>query len=108
MKYVYDPSLKSHLPISIPTLNIRILFSRTSALCSCCLRIVTIYDDIIKKFNWSLMFVHFILKLLWIYLYLSIDYMYHTLAARASGELCLKYIFAFGALARSPLVTRYV
>jgi pimeloyl-ACP methyl ester carboxylesterase len=33
------------------------------------------------------------------------DYMYHTLAARASGELCLKYIFEFGALARSPLVT---
>ncbi|KAG0609659.1 hypothetical protein M758_7G004200 [Ceratodon purpureus] len=32
------------------------------------------------------------------------DYMYHTLAARASGELCLKYIFSLGALARTPLV----
>lgn len=32
------------------------------------------------------------------------DYVYHTLAAKASGELCLKYIFAFGAFARSPLV----
>ncbi|KAK7283394.1 hypothetical protein RIF29_12879 [Crotalaria pallida] len=32
------------------------------------------------------------------------DYVYHTLAAKASGELCLKYIFSFGALARSPLV----
>ncbi|KAJ7556332.1 hypothetical protein O6H91_05G078800 [Diphasiastrum complanatum] len=34
------------------------------------------------------------------------DYLYHTLAARASGELCLKYIFSLGALARSPLLTR--
>lgn len=33
--------------------------------------------------------------------------MFHTLAARASGELCLKYIFSFGALARTPLVDRY-
>ncbi|KAG0603934.1 hypothetical protein M758_10G131800 [Ceratodon purpureus] len=32
------------------------------------------------------------------------DYMFHTLAARASGELCLKYIFSLGALARTPLV----
>lgn len=34
------------------------------------------------------------------------DYIYHTLAAKASGELCLKYIFAFGAFARSPLLER--
>lgn len=33
------------------------------------------------------------------------DYMFHTLAARASGELCLKYIFSLGAFARSPLLT---
>ncbi|KAH7425861.1 hypothetical protein KP509_11G074200 [Ceratopteris richardii] len=32
------------------------------------------------------------------------DYLYHTLAGKASGELCLKYIFAFGALAKSPLL----
>lgn len=32
------------------------------------------------------------------------DYVYHTLAAKASGELCLKYIFSFGAFARSPLL----
>ncbi|KAL5706575.1 1-acylglycerol-3-phosphate O-acyltransferase [Ranunculus cassubicifolius] len=32
------------------------------------------------------------------------DYVYHTLAAKASGELCLKYIFAFGAFARKPLL----
>nr|XP_011459529.1 PREDICTED: 1-acylglycerol-3-phosphate O-acyltransferase-like [Fragaria vesca subsp. vesca] len=32
------------------------------------------------------------------------DYMYHTLAAKASGELCLKYIFSFGAFARKPLL----
>ncbi|XP_057469850.1 probable 1-acylglycerol-3-phosphate O-acyltransferase [Actinidia eriantha] len=32
------------------------------------------------------------------------DYAYHTLAAKASGELCLKYIFAFGAFARVPLL----
>ncbi|CAB4296213.1 unnamed protein product [Prunus armeniaca] len=32
------------------------------------------------------------------------DYVYHTLAAKASGELCLKYIFSFGAFARSPLI----
>ncbi|KFK29071.1 hypothetical protein AALP_AA7G084800 [Arabis alpina] len=32
------------------------------------------------------------------------DYVYHTLAAKASGELCLKYIFSFGALARKPLL----
>ncbi|XP_038886641.1 probable 1-acylglycerol-3-phosphate O-acyltransferase [Benincasa hispida] len=32
------------------------------------------------------------------------DYVYHTLAAKASGELCLKYIFAFGAFARMPLL----
>lgn len=34
------------------------------------------------------------------------DYVYHTLAAKASGELCLKYIFSFGAFARSPLLQR--
>ncbi|XP_052201596.1 probable 1-acylglycerol-3-phosphate O-acyltransferase [Diospyros lotus] len=32
------------------------------------------------------------------------DYVYHTLAAKASGELCLKHIFAFGAFARVPLL----
>lgn len=32
------------------------------------------------------------------------DYVYHTLAAKASGELCLKYIFSFGAYARMPLL----
>ncbi|KAI4336816.1 hypothetical protein L6164_015296 [Bauhinia variegata] len=32
------------------------------------------------------------------------DYVYHTLVAKASGELCLKYIFAFGAFARMPLL----
>ncbi|CAA0833250.1 1-acylglycerol-3-phosphate O-acyltransferase [Striga hermonthica] len=32
------------------------------------------------------------------------DYVYHTLAAKASGELCLKHIFSFGAFARSPLL----
>ncbi|KAJ3672500.1 hypothetical protein LUZ60_007221 [Juncus effusus] len=32
------------------------------------------------------------------------DYVYHTLAAKASGELCLKYVFAFGAFARKPLL----
>ncbi|KAL2636438.1 hypothetical protein R1flu_007917 [Riccia fluitans] len=31
------------------------------------------------------------------------DYIFHTLAARPSGEYCLKYIFAFGAKPRSPL-----
>ncbi|KAJ6405862.1 hypothetical protein OIU84_013765 [Salix udensis] len=34
------------------------------------------------------------------------DYVYHTLAAKASGELCLKYIFSFGAFARMPLIQR--
>jgi pimeloyl-ACP methyl ester carboxylesterase len=34
------------------------------------------------------------------------EYIYQTLAAKASGELCLKYIFAFGAFARSPLLHR--
>ncbi|KAH1123877.1 hypothetical protein GLYMA_06G026500v4 [Glycine max] len=29
---------------------------------------------------------------------------YHTLAAKATGELCLKYIFSFGAFARMPLL----
>ena len=38
---------------------------------------------------------------------LCADYMYHTLAAKASGELCLKYLFAFGGFARSPLVQRF-
>lgn len=32
------------------------------------------------------------------------DYVYHTLAAKASGELCLKYIFSFGAFTRKPLL----
>ncbi|KAF3332345.1 abhydrolase domain-containing protein 4 [Carex littledalei] len=32
------------------------------------------------------------------------EYIYHTLAAKASGELCLKYIFSFGAFARKPLL----
>lgn len=36
------------------------------------------------------------------------DYVYHTLAAKASGELCLKYIFSFGAFARMPLLHRSV
>jgi hypothetical protein len=35
------------------------------------------------------------------------DYVYHTLAAKASGELCLKYIFSFGAFAKSPLLHRF-
>eukprot|EP00268_Persea_americana_P045339 TRINITY_DN4619_c0_g1_i2.p1 TRINITY_DN4619_c0_g1~~TRINITY_DN4619_c0_g1_i2.p1 ORF type:complete len:425 (+),score=67.80 TRINITY_DN4619_c0_g1_i2:274-1548(+) len=35
---------------------------------------------------------------------LMTDYVYHTLAAKASGELCLKYIFSFGAFARLPLL----
>ncbi|XP_077246471.1 putative 1-acylglycerol-3-phosphate O-acyltransferase [Tasmannia lanceolata] len=34
------------------------------------------------------------------------DYVYHTLAAKASGELCLKYIFSFGAFAKLPLLQR--
>ncbi|CAN1314755.1 1-acylglycerol-3-phosphate O-acyltransferase [Linum perenne] len=34
------------------------------------------------------------------------NYVYHTLAAKASGELCLKYIFSFGAFARKPLLQR--
>ncbi|XP_077231412.1 putative 1-acylglycerol-3-phosphate O-acyltransferase [Tasmannia lanceolata] len=34
------------------------------------------------------------------------DYVYHTLAAKASGELCLKYIFSFGAFAKLPLLHR--
>jgi len=38
----------------------------------------------------------------------NVDYVYHTLAAKASGELCLKYIFSFGAFARKPLLQRYV
>uniref|UniRef100_A0A2N9IXE7 AB hydrolase-1 domain-containing protein n=1 Tax=Fagus sylvatica TaxID=28930 RepID=A0A2N9IXE7_FAGSY len=32
------------------------------------------------------------------------DYAYHTLVAKASGELCLKHIFSFGAFARMPLL----
>ncbi|KAH9610170.1 hypothetical protein KSS87_003341, partial [Heliosperma pusillum] len=35
---------------------------------------------------------------------LMTDYVYHTLAAKSSGELCLKYIFSFGAYARTPLL----
>lgn len=31
------------------------------------------------------------------------DYVYHTSAAKASGELCLKYIFAFGAFNQALL-----
>ena len=36
------------------------------------------------------------------------DYLFHTLAGRASGELCLKYFFSLGAFARTPLITRFV
>lgn len=32
------------------------------------------------------------------------DYVYHTLAAKASGELCMKHIFTFGAFTRVPLL----
>ncbi|KAF8406511.1 hypothetical protein HHK36_008600 [Tetracentron sinense] len=32
------------------------------------------------------------------------DYFYHTLAAKSSGELCLNYIFSFGAFTRMPLL----
>ncbi|KAG5542403.1 hypothetical protein RHGRI_022068 [Rhododendron griersonianum] len=32
------------------------------------------------------------------------DYVYHTLAAKASGELCMKHIFEFGAFTRVPLL----
>ena len=41
-------------------------------------------------------------------LFCVVDYVYHTLAAKASGELCLKYIFSFGAFARKPLLQRFV
>ncbi|KAB2030963.1 hypothetical protein ES319_D05G270200v1 [Gossypium barbadense] len=34
------------------------------------------------------------------------DYAYHISAAKASGELCLKHIFSFGALPRVPLLNR--
>ncbi|CAN6463698.1 unnamed protein product [Victoria cruziana] len=34
------------------------------------------------------------------------DYFYHTSAAKASGELCLKHIFSFGAFTRVPLLQR--
>jgi abhydrolase domain-containing protein 5 len=34
------------------------------------------------------------------------DYVYHTFVAKASGELCLKYIFSLGAFARMPLLHR--
>ncbi|KAA3453644.1 Alpha/beta-Hydrolases superfamily protein isoform 1 [Gossypium australe] len=34
------------------------------------------------------------------------DYAYHISAAKASGELCLKHIFSFGALPRMPLPKR--
>lgn len=40
-------------------------------------------------------------------LFCIVDYVYHTLAAKASGELCLKYIFSFGAFARKPLLQRF-
>jgi hypothetical protein len=36
------------------------------------------------------------------------DHVYHTLAGQASGELCLKYLFAFGAFTRRPLLERSV
>ncbi|KAF9610487.1 hypothetical protein IFM89_022516 [Coptis chinensis] len=32
------------------------------------------------------------------------DYVYHTLAAKASAELCLKYIFIFGGFTQKPLL----
>ncbi|CAG2171562.1 unnamed protein product, partial [Oppiella nova] len=34
------------------------------------------------------------------------EYMYHTIAARGSGELALKYIFQLGAYARKPLLDK--
>eukprot|EP00262_Sarcandra_glabra_P010868 TRINITY_DN2641_c0_g1_i1.p1 TRINITY_DN2641_c0_g1~~TRINITY_DN2641_c0_g1_i1.p1 ORF type:complete len:416 (-),score=47.05 TRINITY_DN2641_c0_g1_i1:104-1270(-) len=34
------------------------------------------------------------------------DYFYHTFAAKASGELCLKYLFSFGGFTRAPLLQR--
>ena len=34
------------------------------------------------------------------------DYIYHTLVAKASGELCLNYTFSLGAFARKPLLQR--
>lgn len=40
-------------------------------------------------------------------LLLGTDYIFHTLAARPSGELCLKYIFSLGAFARLPLAQRF-
>jgi len=43
---------------------------------------------------------------MWCYFAIA-DYVYHTLAAKASGELCLKYLFSFGALPRSPLLERF-
>lgn len=36
------------------------------------------------------------------------EYMYHTIAARGSGELALKHIFQLGAYARKPLLDRWV
>lgn len=43
-----------------------------------------------------------------LYCLIHAEYMYHTLAAKASGELCLKYIFSFGAFARKPLLERSI
>eukprot|EP00898_Chlorokybus_atmophyticus_P002553 jgi/Chlat1/3299/Chrsp22S03541 len=34
------------------------------------------------------------------------DYIYHTVVDKASGELCLKYVFAVGAFARDPLLPK--
>ncbi|GBG91879.1 hypothetical protein CBR_g53937 [Chara braunii] len=34
------------------------------------------------------------------------DYLYHTIAAKRSGELCLRHIFSLGAFARIPLLDR--
>uniref|UniRef100_A0A8R7QHY8 AB hydrolase-1 domain-containing protein n=1 Tax=Triticum urartu TaxID=4572 RepID=A0A8R7QHY8_TRIUA len=36
------------------------------------------------------------------------DYIYHTLVAKASGELCLNYTFSLGAFARKPLLQRMI
>ena len=50
----------------------------------------------------------FITQPLTLFFPVYLDYIYHTLAAKGSGELCLKYIFSFGAFARKPLLHRFV
>ena len=59
------------------------------------------------KINWLLYCFFLTSKFLTITISM-LDYVYHTLAAKASGELCLKYVFAFGAFARLPLLHRFV